>query len=58
MITARVSNPNTPESDGQIRVWHTVTDNDVKIEIYAKDPMDAIEMYKLRLTEDKNNANK
>ena len=48
-ITAQVKNPNTPESDKEIRVWHIVTSDDgVEHEIYAKDPMDAIDMYKAR----------
>ena len=52
MISARTEHPNTPESDCQPRVWHIVTDdNGDEHHLYAKDPMDAIEMYKQRLVE-------
>jgi len=54
MLSARVSKPNTPESDQCARVWHIVTDNGVETELYAKDPMDAIDMYKQRLTDKEN----
>jgi hypothetical protein len=47
--SAHVTESNTPESDMQPRVWHTVTDNTGKQhQIYAKDPMDACEMFNKR----------
>jgi hypothetical protein len=48
-VSARTSKSNTPESDAQPRVWHTVTDNAGKThEVYARDPMDAIDMFNKR----------
>ena len=54
--SARTSGPNDAYSDAQTRVWHTVSfyqDNVKKdVELYAKDPMDAIHMLRLRHEED------
>jgi hypothetical protein len=49
-VSAHTTNPNTPESDNQPRVWHTVTDSEGKEhQVYASDPMDAIDMLNQRL---------
>jgi hypothetical protein len=58
-MTAWVTNPNTEESDAELKVWHTVTyhtvvnDLNVKTEtqIFAECPMDAIK----QLTQQFNN---
>jgi hypothetical protein len=42
-IAARTTNPNTPESDQQTMVLHTVTMSDgTERRVYATDPMAAI----------------
>lgn len=48
-FSARVTNPNTPESDLQPRVWHTVRDTEGKEhQVYATDPRDAIKVFNAR----------
>ena len=50
VISASTSKTNTPESDRQPRVWHTVHLSDgTEEEVYATDPMDAIEMMRNKL---------
>ena len=42
-ISARVSQPNTPETDAMEIVWHTVTLSDGReLRVLAMDPIDAI----------------
>lgn len=52
-MIAYVTHPNTPETDQETRVWHTVeyTVNGEKCttEILAKDPLDAIRKMQITL---------
>ena len=42
-VSAHVTHPNTPESDTQILVWHTVTMSDgTEMRVLAMDPPDAL----------------
>lgn len=56
-MSACVEFENTPDSDAQPRVWHVVsgTNSDgrlVRLKVYAKDPMDAIDVARYRKPED------
>lgn len=43
-VSSYVSQPNTPETDAQHMVWHTVILSDgTNTQIMATDPMDAID---------------
>ena len=53
--SAYTTNPNTPESDSQARIWHTVKDQfHNEHQVYAECPMTAIAQFNARKTEVEN----